>query len=81
GKEDYRIMDHQADSEIVGSIADRLLSLFKIRSWSFDKGFYNKNNKSLLEKEIEKVIMPKKGKCNNQEKEDENKKYKLKQSA
>jgi len=68
---DYRIMDHQADSEIVESISERLLSLFKIHSWSFDKGFYHKNNKSLLEKEIERVIMPKKGKCNAQEKEEE----------
>ena len=68
---DYRIMEHQADSEIVESISERLLALFKIHSWSFDKGFYHKNNKSLLEKEVEKVIMPKKGKYNNQEKEEE----------
>jgi len=72
---DYRIMEHQADSEIVESISERLLALFKIHSWSFDKGFYHKNNKSLLEKEVEKVIMPKKGKCNKQEQAEEGQRY------
>jgi IS5 family transposase len=68
---DYRIMDHQSDPEMVKPIAESLTGLFQIRSWSFDKGFWHKDNKSLLEKHVEKVIMPKKGKCNKLEQEEE----------
>ena len=68
---DYRILDHQSDSEIVKPLAERLTALFQIKSWSFDKGFWHKDNKALLEECVEKVIMPKKGKCNKQEWEEE----------
>ena len=68
---DYRILDHQSDSEIVEPLAERLTALFPIRSWSFDKGFWHKDNKALLERSVERVIMPKKGKCNKQEREEE----------
>ena len=68
---DYRIMDHQADSQIVIEIAAALLSKYKISTWSFDKGFYHKDNKAILADEVGKVIMPKKGKLNKEEKEEE----------
>jgi len=32
------------------------------RSWSFDKGFWKKENKAMLEEHVDKVVMPKKGK-------------------
>jgi hypothetical protein len=69
---DYRIMDHQSDSEIVRPLAERLTALFDITSWSFDKGFWHKDNKALLEECVGKVIMPKKGKCNKLEQAEEN---------
>lgn len=72
---DYRIMDQQSDSEIVKPLAERLTGLFHVKSWSFDKGFWHKDNKALLEEHIEKVIMPKKGKCNRQEQEEEGQRY------
>lgn len=72
---DYQIMENQADSEIVKSLADRLLAQFLINSWSFDKGFWHRENKQLLQEEIEKVIMPKKGKCNKLEQEQEGQQY------
>jgi IS5 family transposase len=72
---DYRIMDHQSDSEIVKTLAERLTSISTIKSWSFDKGFWHKENKVLLEEHIKKVIMPKKGKCNKQEKDEESQRY------
>ena len=72
---DYRIMDHQSDSEIVKTLAERLTSLSTIKSWSFDKGFWHKDNKELLEERVEKVIMPKKGKCNKQEQAEEGQRY------
>ncbi len=68
---DYRIMEHQTDSQIVLDIAAYLVSKYKIFSWSFDKGFYHKDNKAILADEVCKVIMPKKGKPNKSEKEEE----------
>ncbi len=68
---DYLIMDHQSDSEIVKPLAERLTALFSIKSWSFDKGFWHKDNKAFLEAYVEKVIMPKKGRCNKLEREEE----------
>ena len=68
---DYWVMDHQGDSEIVEALVERLTALFRIKSWSFDKGFWHKDNKALLEKYVEQVVMPKKGKCNRLEREEE----------
>ena len=68
---DYRIMENESDSEIVLSTADCVLSKYKIKSWSFDKGYWHKDNKWLLSTRVEKVIMPKKGKRNIQETEEE----------
>jgi hypothetical protein len=61
---DYEIMQNQSDSSTVISLADRLLPMFKIGVWSFDKGYWSPENKALLEMVIAEVIMPKKGKCN-----------------
>jgi hypothetical protein len=72
---DYRVMDHQSDSGIVKPLAERLISSFLVKSWSFDKGFWHKDNKKLLEGRVEKVIMPKKGKCNKTEQEEEGQRY------
>ena len=69
---DYRIMENQSDSEMVKPIAEDLTGLFQIRSWSFDKGFWHKENKALLEEHVDKVVMPKKGKCNKLEQAEEN---------
>jgi len=82
---DYYIMENESDSEVVLSTADRILSKYKIHSWSFDKGYYNKDNKWLLRTEVKEVIMPKKGKRTKQETEEEHtqsfKKLKNKHSA
>lgn len=43
-----KIMDHQSDSEIVKPLAERLATLFPIKSWSFNKGFWHKDNKAFL---------------------------------
>jgi IS5 family transposase len=61
---DYRVMDHEADSEIVLKVASFLLTRHKIGSWSFDKGFWHKDNWELLKDEVTKLVMPKKGKRN-----------------
>jgi len=72
---DYRVMDHQSDSGIVKPLAECLISTFPVKSWSFDKGFWHKENKELLKEHVEKVIMPKKGKCNKQEQAEEGQRY------
>ena len=68
---DYRIMENQSDPEMVKPIAEDLIELYWIRSWSFDKGFWHKENKAMLEEHVEKVVMPKKGKCNKLEQAEE----------
>jgi len=72
---DYRVMDHQSDSGIVKPLAERLISSFPVKSWSFDKGFWHKDNKELLKEHVEKVIMPRKGKCNKEEHAEEGQRY------
>jgi hypothetical protein len=69
--QDYEIMNKTTDSEIVITIVDRILCKNKIKSISFDKGYYSKENKELLQLEIEMVVLPKKGKCNKKELEEE----------
>lgn len=59
---DHRVMENQADSQIVIQTVDDLCAKYKIISWSFDKGYYHKDNKKHLTSKVEKVIMPKKGK-------------------
>ena len=82
---DYQVMEHQADSEIVPALAARLSEMFNIESWSFDKGFWHKDNKKLLRECVKKVVMPKKGKCNKEEQIEEKlpafKKFRNKHSA
>jgi len=68
---DYKVMENQSDSEMVKPIAEELSSRYNIRSWSFDKGYWHKENKALLKEHVEIVVIPKKGKPNKQEQEEE----------
>jgi len=70
---DHHIMENITDSEIVIATSGRILPKYNVESWSFDKGFYSKSNKELLQLEIPQVIMPKKGKCTQAELEEEKK--------
>jgi len=69
---DYKVMEDEKDPSQVESLCERIAKLYpitKIKSHSFDKGFYSKENRAFLEaKEIENVIMPKRGKLNMAEK-------------
>lgn len=69
---DYQLLNEQQDRDIVIELADRLLRKYNIGSWSFDKGFWRKENKELLQLEIPKVIMPKLGRRNKTEEIEEN---------
>ena len=68
---DFQLMNQEQDRDIVLEIADRLLLKYHINSWSFDKGFWLNENKQLLQLEVAKVIMPKLGKRNKQEEQEE----------
>lgn len=82
---DHRVMENEADSQIVIHTANHLLGKYEISSWSFDKGYYHKNNKNYLQGKIQQVIMPKKGKRTKEETTEETadtfKKLKNKHSA
>lgn len=82
---DAEIMDNEQDRDVVIKVADRILTKYKVASWSFDKGYWRKENKALLQLEVPKVIMPKLGKRNKQEQDEEQspsfKKLKNKHSA
>jgi len=82
---DYQLMNDQQDRDIVIEVADRILSKYKVASWSFDKGFWRKENKEILQLEVDKVIIPKLGRRNKTEEQEEHstsfKKLKNKHSA
>jgi len=67
----FKIMEDESDSEIVLDISSVILKKYKVDSWSFDKGYWHKINKELLQTEVSQVVMPKKGKCNKFELEEE----------
>jgi hypothetical protein len=70
---DYKIMEHEVDKSCVIPLADSVLPRFEVESWSFDKGFYSMDNKKLLGLFIHHLVMPKKGKLNQKEQEEESK--------
>lgn len=65
---DYKIMENEVDKGSVIALADRILQKYSVSSWSFDKGFYSKANKEIMELFIDQLVMPKKGKLSNDEK-------------
>jgi hypothetical protein len=74
---DYEIQEERTDSEVVLDISVRVLKAYEVKTWSFDKGYWNPVMKSLLDEEVAMVIMPKKGKRNKvQEEEETNSTYK-----
>ncbi len=72
---DYKVMESERDAAQIPSLIARIKEKFKeqkIDSHSFDKGFYSKENlNSLQQSGIQKVVMPKSGKLNKEEKERE----------
>ena len=59
---DHQVIERQAEVSLSIPLAGRLLSRFgrdAIGSISFDKGFYKRENKELLNLYISGVIMPK----------------------
>lgn len=83
---DYKVMENEKDVSQIVSLTKRIKNNFpekKINSHSFDKGFFSKENGELLKSAgIANVILPKKGKLNQLEKEKESDKtYKALRNA
>lgn len=74
---DYKVMEKQKDAKQVNDLCERIKNNFsgtKLYSHSFDKGFWSKDNQTILqEASIEQVILPKKGRHNKEDKERESK--------
>lgn len=66
---DYQIGNRQADNQLTLAITSRLLEKYLVISLSMDKAFSDMKDKALLELFIPQVIMPKKGKLSQEEKE------------
>ncbi len=74
---EYQLMENEQDRDIVKELKNRISKQFGIFSWSFDKGFWLKENKESLQEIVPEVIMPKLGKRNQEEEQEEtSKKYK-----
>lgn len=72
---DHQIYENQTDSQTVIEMTQRIINKCQnIKSWSFDKGFYSKENKELLSLFIDDLVMPKKGKLNKTEYQQEHSK-------
>lgn len=63
--------DGKRDAVIVVEFAEKLLNRYAIGSISFDKGFWSKDNYDALKTKVSELIMPKKGKYTQAEKERE----------
>jgi len=65
----HRVMWQETDDQVaVPMIEDALKRFPLINQCSFDKGFYSKSNIPDLKKQLDHVILPKKGRCNQKEK-------------
>jgi len=67
----YRLMHNEQDRDIVIEIADSILASYSLASWSFDKAFWREDNKELLQLVVPHVIMPKLGRRNKSEEQEE----------
>jgi transposase, IS5 family len=82
----HQVMQGLTDDKVTVSMVKNAKEKFpNLKGCSFDKGFYTPKNKEELEKELEIVVMSKKGKLSTEEREKEKteefRKYKNKHSA
>jgi hypothetical protein len=69
----HKVVEGVKDVNLTIELADALINKFpnQINSLSLDKGFYSKANKEALSTKIPLLVMPKKGKRNKQETQEE----------
>jgi transposase, IS5 family len=77
---DRLILMKKTDVQVAIPISEKLKNMFgtRIKSISFDKGFWSKENYDILSKITDDIILPKRGKLNKEEYEREhNKQFKM----
>jgi len=68
----HKVMEKQTDDKVsIIMVAEAKEKFPELNSCSFDKGFYSPTNKEELQKLLDKVILPKKGKLSLSDKEEE----------
>ncbi len=68
----HRIMKKEKDSDIAVKFVEDTKGIYEnLNTCSFDKGFYSSSNKKNLDEILDEVILPKKGKRNEDEKREE----------
>lgn len=67
----YRVMQHEQDVDIAVPFCQQLLERYSIASLSFDKGFWSRPNFQKLSSRVGLLVMPKKGKLSQSDKERE----------
>ncbi len=66
----HRVMEQQSDDQIaIELIAETQARYPDLRVCSFDKGFHSPENQLELAKKLDRVVLPKKGRCNKIEQE------------
>jgi len=64
---DYRILSKEQDRDILEDLVQQITSSMKVESWSFDKGFWSKENMELLKSCVPFPVISKLGKLTKQE--------------
>ena len=68
----HNVMEKQTDDKVaVAMIEETQVNYPLLKGCSFDKGFHNKNNQEVLQKLLDKLTLPKKGKWSKADKERE----------
>lgn len=68
----HHVMEKQTDDKVAVSMVSAAQSKFpNLRGCSFDKGFYSPANKEVLRSKLDVLVLPKKGKLNKIEREEE----------
>ena len=69
----HRVMEKQSDDQIAIELITETQARYpNLSVCSFDKGFHSPSNQVELAKRLDRVVLPKKGRCNKAEQEREN---------
>ncbi len=69
----HQVMEKQTDDQIAIDLIDETQARYpNLRICSFDKGFHSPQNQVELAKKLDRVVLPKKGRCNKKEQERQN---------
>ena len=69
----HQVVEQQSDDQIaIGLITETQARYPNLSVCSFDKGFHSPENQLELAKKLDRVVLPKKGRCNKKEQERQN---------